>query len=400
MPFQIVRNSITSMQVDAIVNPTDASYSGSGGTDAAIHIAAGIALDEACSLLPPLATGQTAVTPGYDLPCRYIIHTVGPIWRGGSFREEAVLASCYQNALSKALALSCESVAFPLISSGTFGFPKDRVLKIALEAIGGFLMSHDMNVWIVVYDKESFSVSMDLLSDIDAYIDDEYVDLHASFNVRPPFSNLYHSESLNKAETEPEAFSDSSPFSSAPFFGEDEDELFSPEPPAPARPDSAPPVMHPAPAMEAHAPSPFTVHKKHSAARKQEPSLYDDTITYLFSELDQGFSESLLKLIDQRGLTDVECYKKANIDKRLFSKIRSNPDYHPSKQTVLAFAIALRLSLKETQKLLETAGLALSRSSKFDLIVKYFITTGQYDIYEINEVLYHFDQPCLGNVML
>ena len=143
MPFTIIRNDIVSVRADAIVNPTDSFFSGGGGTDQKIHGAAGYMLDLACASLPPLSVGQIAVTKGFDLPCSYILHTVGPIWEGGANGERELLTQCYQNALVKAKDLGCESIAFPLIASGTFGYPKDQVLQVALEAIGSFLLQNE-----------------------------------------------------------------------------------------------------------------------------------------------------------------------------------------------------------------------------------------------------------------
>lgn len=366
MPYQIVRNDITQMRVDAIVNPTDPVFSGSGGTDAQIHRVAGTKLRRACDRLPRLEQGQAAVTKGYLLPCRYVIHTVGPVWHDGTQGEKETLYACYHNALEAAARHRCETVAFPLIASGTFGYPKDRVLRIALEAIGDYLMTHDMTVYIVVYDKESYDVSKKLQADVQSYIDEHYIDFSPTFA-------KYNASS----QSEP-LFSDALPlwdredYKTTALFWEEQEILEEKriEPPFPAEAAQAP-----------------------KAAKKQN---FDK----LLSKLDEGFSGTLLRLIDERGMTDVQCYKRANIDKKLFSKIRSNPRYQPSKPTVIAFAVALELSLSDTKMLLEKAGLALTHSSRFDVIVEYFLETQQYDLMEINEVLYKYDLPCLGNVTI
>ena len=161
MPFSIVHSDITQMRVDAIVNPTDSRFSGSGGVDLAIHQAAGPDLAQACRQLKALRPSEIGVTGGYDLPCKYVLHTVGPVWKGGWANEQALLRGCYLNALLRAAELGAESVAFPLISAGTFGFPKDRVLSVAAEAIRDFLSlrDEDMRVFLCVYDRNAYRVS-------------------------------------------------------------------------------------------------------------------------------------------------------------------------------------------------------------------------------------------------
>ena len=339
MPYEIIRQDITKMQVDAIVDPTDYIYSGSGGTDARIHFAAGSELRTACDGLPLLKEGEVAVTGGFRLPCKYIIHTFGPVWQGGAFDERKKLAACYRNALHAAYERECESIAFPLISSGTFGFPKDRVLRIALDTITSFLMSHDMMVYLLVYDKTSYEISKKLQKDIDAFIDEHYIDCQQlKFD---PYTYTY----TPKGETN-----------------------------------------KPAPTVSAP-------HKEAVAAKPIQ------TLEEALSQKHESFSDALLRLITESGMSDAECYKRANITKQHFSKIRSNAHYQPTKQTVLAFAVVLKLSLEETKKLLEKAGLAFSSSNQADVIVEYFITTKKYDLNEINEVLYQYDQKCLGNVI-
>lgn len=371
MPYQIVRNDITQMHVDALVNPTDPMFSGSGGADAQIHRIAGSRLRCACDRLPRLEQGKTAVTKGYQLPCRYVIHTVGPVWHDGTQGEKETLYACYRNALETATRYRCETVAFPLIASGTFGYPKDKVLRIALEAIGDYLMTHDMIVYIVVYDKEAYAVSKKLQADVQSYIDEHYIDfsqIHAKYNA-PEQSETLFSDALPMWDRED--------YETTALLWEEQE--------APEETITPPPFPKPSASFSA---------EKASAPKGAKKERLDK----LLSELDEGFSGTLLKLIDERGMTDVQCYKRANIDKKLFSKIRSNPHYQPSKPTVIAFAVALKLSLADTKMLLERAGLALSHSSRFDVIVEYFLDTQQYDLMEINEVLYQYDLPCLGNV--
>ena len=330
MPLEIVRNDITKMHVDAIVNATDPTLSGGGGVDGAIHRAAGPQLEAACKALGGCKTGEAKVTEGFDLPCKYILHTVGPIWRGGAFGERALLTACYQNALALARARGCESVAFPLISSAAHGYPKAQALRVAVEAITEFLTENEMEVYIVVFTRDEVAVSEKLFQAVEQYIDDVYV------GERYDAPREMQRRAYSRQQTL------YAPAESAPRAGADLD------------------------------------------------------LETLLGQVDESFGQMLLRKIDEQGMTDAECYKRANVDRRLFHKIKNNPGYRPGKQTVLAFAIALRLSLAETKELLMKAGFALSHSNKVDIVVEYCIMDGNYDIFEINEVLFKFDLPPLG----
>lgn len=329
MPLEIVRNDITKMAVDAIVNAAKESLLGGGGVDGCIHRAAGPELLQECQTLGGCRTGEAKITGAYRLPCRYIIHTVGPVWNGGKYGEREQLASCYyRTSLALAKEHGCETVAFPLISSGVFGYPKDQALRVAMDAISEFLAENDMTVYIVIFDRAAYQIGNKLFADIAAYIDDHYVDAHTdSRRERMRRMGVVESRMLTAYEDAPMATS-----------GLDE----------------------------------------------------------ALAHLDTGFSETLLKLIDRSGKKDAEVYKKTNVDRKLFSKIRNNPDYKPSKPTAVAFAIALELSLPETRDLIARAGYALSPSSKFDVIIEYFIMQRDYDIFKINEALFAFDQSLLG----
>ena len=335
MPLIIVRNDITKMPVDAIVNAAKESLLGGGGVDGCIHRAAGPELLQECRTLGGCRTGEAKITGAYRLPCRYIIHTVGPVWNGGKYGEREQLASCYRTSLALAKEHGCETVAFPLISSGVFGYPKDQALRVAVDTISEFLAENDMTVYIVIFDRAAYQIGNKLFADIAAYIDDHYVDAHTD-------SRRERMRRMSVFESRAEAICESA---------------------------------MPTPMM----------------APKAAGGLDD-----LLAHLDAGFSETLLKLIDRSGKKDVEVYKKANVDRKLFSKIRNNPDYKPSKSTAIAFAIALELDLDETRDLIARAGYALSASSKFDVIIEYFIGQKKYDIFEINEALFAFDQSLLG----
>ena len=328
MPLEIVRNDITKMKVDAIVNAANETLLGGGGVDGCIHRAAGPELLAECRTLGGCKTGDAKITKAYRLPCQYVIHTVGPMWNGGSYGERKLLVSCYRTSLALAKEHGCETVAFPLISSGIFGYPKDQALRVAVDAISEFLAENDMTVYLVIFSRAAYAIGNKLFADIAAYIDDHYVDAHTDLRrERMRRMSVVESRMLTAYEDAPMAVG-----------GLDE----------------------------------------------------------ALAHLDAGFSETLLKLIDRSGKKDSEIYKKANVDRKLFSKIRNNPDYKPSKATAIAFAIALELNLDETRDLVARAGYALSASSKFDVIIEYFIRRKKYDIFEINEALFAFDQSLLG----
>ena len=357
MPLQIVRNDITKMSVDAIVNAANNSLLGGGGVDGAIHRAAGPRLLDECRTLCGCETGDAKVTRGYDLPCKYVIHTVGPIWQGGGHGERELLESCYKKSLMLAKEKKCETVAFPLISSGVYGYPKDQALHVAVNAIGEFLLDNDMTVYIVIFDRAAFTIGEKLFADIKEYIDDRYVDEHTDFR-RERMRGMMLSESVLLDIPAEDIAPPKKKRSVSDIFKRTKSNA-----------DNAP--------MQSFAAAPISLEE----AVKQ---------------IDESFSEMLLRKIDERGMTDAECYKKANIDRKLFSKIRSDRLYKPSKQTAIAFAIALELSLEEARDMLMKAGFALSRSNKFDIIIEYFIERGNYNIFEINEALFAFDQSLLG----
>lgn len=334
MFLEIVRNDITKMNVDAIVNAAKESLMGGGGVEGCIHRAAGPELLAECRTLDGCKTGHAKITKAYRLPCKYVIHTVGPVWQGGGRGEREQLVSCYRTSLGLAKEHGCETVAFPLISSGIFGYPKDQALRVAVDTIGEFLMDNDMTVYIVIFDCAAYQISGKLFSDIVEYIDDHYVDEYTD-------SRRKRMRGFTLKECMP------CELSMAPC----------------------------APTAE---------------------ETIGGNLDSLLATQDAGFSETLLKLIDRSGKKDSEIYKKANVDRKLFSKIRNNPDYKPSKSTAIAFAIALELNPDETRDFIARAGFALSHSNKFDVIIEYFINQGNYNIFEINEALFAFDQSFLG----
>ncbi len=350
MPLQIIRQDITKMQVDAIVNTTNEEMVGYSGVDLAIHTLAGADLDEECGGISPLGLGEAKITGGYNLPCKHVIHTSGPVWQGGLQGESLILRSCYIECLKVAVANGCQTVAFPLISSGVYNFPKDQVLKFAVQTITEFLFEHELTVYLCVHDKDSYTFSKQLFDDISEFISDEYVDEHdRDFYIDDEDADLYTDEDAD-------LYTDEECIEADKCL-----DLF-------------------------------------SLKSIRMCSEIGESLEEYVRDMDKPFAYRLFDLIDEKGITDVECYKRANVDKRTFSKIKSNPTtYKPSKQTAVAFAIALELSLSQTQELLATAGLALSGSLVFDKIIRYFIQKGIYNIFEINEALFEFDQPLLGN---
>ena len=338
MPFEIVRNDITNMYVDAIVNTANPRPVIGQGTDSRIHEKAGPGLLKARQSIGNIPVGCAAMTPAFDLHASCVIHTVGPVWMGGKCGEEQLLRSCYDNSLHLAARNGCQSIAFPLISSGNYGFPKDKALQIAISAFSTFLLEHEMQIYLVVFDRKAFKLSEQLFHGVASYIDQNYVDTcqQAMYEIEEEFSRSRRRRDMEIRESRMAM---------------------------PCAPMAAP----------------------------KATSLED-----MLRQADAGFTETLLKLIDQTGKKDSEIYKKALLTKQHFSKIRNNPNYKPTKPTAVALALALELDLEQTKDLIGRAGYALTNSSKFDLIIRYFIEQSNYNVVEINIALYEFDQSLLG----
>ncbi|MCD8150301.1 MAG: macro domain-containing protein [Clostridiales bacterium] len=359
MPFKIIRNDITKVKADAIVNTANPKPVYASGTDAAIYKAAGAdQLLVERKRIGEIERGQAAVTPAFALSAKYIIHTVGPAWIDGNHGEFDALSACYENSLEKAVDLKCKSIAFPLIATGVYGFPKDRALQIAITVISRFLLSNEMDIILVVFDRHAFELSGKLFRDVDAFIDENYVSKQRKKEYRENISGG-RSESINRRRNLDQSDRDGQKINERDILLAESVCM-----------DSAP-----------YAP----------VASAPEISL-DDAL----DNVGETFQQRLLHLIDESGLSDVDVYKRANLDRKLFSKIRCNENYKPRKKTALALAIALKLNLDDTVDLLQRAELALSPSSKSDLIVEYFISRQEYDIYNINMALFQHHQPILG----
>jgi Predicted phosphatase homologous to the C-terminal domain of histone macroH2A1 len=361
MPFQIIRNDITKVSADAIVNTANPKPQIGSGTDSAIYAAAGEThLLAERKKIGPIAPGLAVSTSAFALSAKYIIHTVGPSWTDGSHGERDILRSCYANSLALADALKCESIAFPLIATGVYGFPKDEALNIALSEIGRFLLTHEMMVILVVFDRRAMELSEQLVGGIEQYIDEhaahelrkaEYGGAFTSANRRRRMARLREEEELPALEM----------------------------------------------AETAAAPETEEITAALPLAAESLPGFGGQSLDEVLRGAGETFQQQLFRLIDERGLDDVTVYKKANIDRKVFSRIRCKADYRPKKKTAVAFAIALELDLQTTLDLLSRAGIAFSPSDAFDLIVSYFITNRNYDIYEINAALFKYGQPVLGD---
>lgn len=395
MPFLIVRDNIATMSVEAIVNPANTRLKAGGGACGAIFERAGREqLQKECDAIGYCDTGNAVITKGYRLNASYVIHTVGPVWRGGKQGEELLLRSCYQKSLQLAVDNKIKSIAFPLISSGIYGYPKEQALQIAIEEIKKFLENYDdedeIKVILVIFDKTAFQIGKQRHLKIQEYIDDHYVEPFESRYKRQQRENdlkfnLYQPKTIEKEEIEEEKqeekleeqkLEEKLDIAESPFLRK-----------------------YHLRASERKADKETVLEK--GSSNKNFYKLFNKssrkkTLEDCLSKLEETFSERLLRLIDESGKKDSEVYKKANIDRKHFSKIRSNPTYTPSKKTVIAFAIALELDLDDAKDLLASAGYALSRSNKFDIIIEYYLENEIYDIFEINEVLFAFEQPLLN----
>lgn len=359
MPFRIVVcEDISLMHVDAVVNAANPCLANDGfGVCGALFRGAGEErMAEACAAIGGCPVGGAVATPGFDLPAKYVIHAVGPVWEGGRADEERQLLSCYASALDLAADLGASSIALPLVATGLFGVPVRLGFDVACRAVAAFLGAHDQDVLLVVPERRAFDIGEALYSELERRIDDG-IERRGDVCAAPGLA----------------APGPAGPCLSAP---------------GPAELDEAvPPPVEPQGRLSRLA----------SSMRGRLKRAAPQELGELLGNLDASFSQTLLRLIDERGMSDAEAYRRANISRQLFSKIRSDSGYRPSKQTVLAFAVALELTLPETQDLLGRAGFALSHANAADVIVEYFIERGCYDLFLINEALFAFDQALLGS---
>lgn len=354
MPLLFVHGDITQFPCDAIVNAANPWLTGGGGVDGAIHRAAGPRLHEACVALGGCAVGEAKITDGFDLPCRYIIHTPGPVWRGGNSGEAKLLANCYTNSLRLAAEHDCETVAFPLISSGAYGYPKDEALEIATDTINAFLSENDMTVTLVFYDGTSLDLRSRLFDSIS-----QSIGVRRSSG-RSELSNLPSDVRFEEERCEKAALCEE-------------------------RIESAPRKYAP----------------RLQFSKQAAPAVSFDAVCGSAPDLDQflkqqdeGFRGMLIRKIGEKGWTDAQCYKKANVDRRLFNHIINDKVHNPKKKTVFAFILSLELDEREAREMLRKAGYAFAPSIT-DKIILWCINNREYDITKINEILFEYDQELL-----
>lgn len=353
MSFKIVRNDITKVKADVIVNTANPNPVCVSGTDLAIYEAAGKEklLAERAGI-GKIARGDVAVTNAYDLKAKYIIHTVGPVWTDGKHHEFEILENCYLKSLQKAIELGCESIAFPLISTGVYGFPKDRALQIAVSVFSQFLTENEIKIILVVFDKKSFQLSGQMVKDIDSYIDANYVR-----KVRRKEYPVQSRRSAGMRELSEEAFCEE--------------------------------------ILKREVEDSYPFEKDKNSAKLCMLSA-DIQLEEQLANIGVSFHDKLFELICEAHLDNKDVWKRANLDRKHFSKIQCDKNYHPKKKTVMALCIALQLNLEQSKDLLSRADWAFSPSSKVDLIVQKAIMDKQYDIMQLNVTLFKYTNEILG----
>ena len=378
MPFKIVRNDLTKMQVDVIVNTANKAPVYSTGTDTAVYKAAGEEeLLAERKKIGYMEEGEVAITPGFKLPAKYIIHAVSPWYIDGNSGEEEKLRSCYKNSLYLAAEHDCKSIAFPLISTGNLGYPKEEGMRIALDEINAFLMKHEMLVYLVVFDTKATELGFKLYPELEAYIDHHYV----CQKREEEYGDRYFG-SVRKDDPEYDGYQRQrkkleeklrrplinlqmpAPFASKSSYSDDVDG-----------------ACESSVVWEADDLSAFL--EENESALEERMNHMADT-----------FQEYLMYLIRTKKLTNAEVYKRAIVTKQLFSKMKLNPDYHPDKATAMRLCVGARLNLDETKDLLARAGYALSPCDKRDIIFSFFIEHEVFDMIEIDIALEEHGLPC------
>lgn len=359
MPFKIVRNDITKMQVDAIVNTANMLPIYSDGTDSAVYEAAGAEeLLAERRKIGELEEGQVAITPGFRLPAKYIIHAVSPMYIDGESGEKELLRSCYRRSLELACEKGCKSIAFPLIATGSFGYPKEEGMRIALDEINAFLMKQEMLIYLVVFDTEATRLGRNVYPELEEYIDKHYVEVQKKKEYWFPLQAAVTAAPIRRKANRSEL-----------LWEEDLCEM-----------DVAAPQMN-AVCWE----------------KLDEDELFEERESALedrLKHLTDTFQEYLMYLIESKGLANAQVYKGAYLTKQLFSKIKLNPDYHPDKGTALRLCVGAQLNLDETKDLLARAGYALSPCDKRDVIFSFFIEQEIYDMLDIDIALEEYGLPC------
>lgn len=429
MAFRIIRDDITKVKADAIVNTANPKPVYGAGTDSAIYLAAGrdrlLAAREA---IGDIETGTAKATDAFDLDAKYIIHTVGPVWIDGEKNEFEILKCCYENSLALAIELKCESIAFPLISTGSYGFPKAEALQIAVSVFGQILCDNEIEIILVVFDEASFQLSDSLVGEIDSFISDNYVEeqLVSEYEVLDDFDSsgdrrdLYgrcasHMPPFMTSQTAPRA-AQAMPMAAEPMF-----EAMEEEPKSSAKKEDSKKKEKKEKTRDKSKDKSFFKFARQSqilesedlaagAYFSKERNLFevDDKLDEAFDEafnkafdeefesLGMNFHDKLFELIDEAGVDNKDVWKLANLDRKHFSKLQCDVNCHPKKKTVMALCIALKLDIRQAEDLLARADWAFSPSSKFDLIVKKAILDRYYDINQLNLVLFKYTNEILG----
>lgn len=395
MPLYLVRQDLTKMTCDAIVSPSNTRLKPGGGLDAVIHEAAGPQLLEVCRTIGGCPVGEARSAPGFDLPCRWVIFTAGPVWRGGWLGERKKLERCYRSCFFEARRLGCKSLAIPLIGAGSNGVPLETAFSAALQGLEDCLLQSDMTIYLVVFDSRAFLLSGQLRDDVQSFIDDHYVREHLPPDNRSRYFSgeesaavVFDSDRDGRSDDAEETL-----FLSETISFEASCEAPSSQTPrrrAKERRHDEETFAQAAPALREKQPeNPITFEEGTGAPQFRTAPIHLDL------RVDEPFSLKLLRLIDRKKMDDVACYKKANVSRQTWYKIMNDPDYKPNKKTVLSFAVALELTLEETQMLLESVGYVLSQSSLFDVILMFCLSHGIHDVATIDAILFHYDQEML-----
>ena len=442
MAFQIVRNDITKMRTEAIVNTANEQVAVGPGCDYAVYMAAGY--DELFAYrkerVGVVPEGEVFLTPGFGLPARYIIHAVSPLYKSGTEGEEEKLRSCYRNSLLLAKENGIKSIAFPLIATGSFGYPKEEGMRIAVDEIHAFLLSNEMDVYLVVFSEKATAMGQRLWPKLEEYIDRHYVEE----KFREEYEDTERDrarrfrlleESRRREEFRHESVQADRERSSVPKSfdrptasrrsasksSDESDDLksfFHPEISRPiadslsSKPSGNAAALQPA---SGHVPSASkvpggSIFKKESEPQiesccEMEPESQEDESCFgskhvkrleeRIRHLSDTFSQYLIFLIQNKGMKNADVYRRAIVDKKTFSKIKNNTDYHPQKRTAMCLCVGAKLNLDESKDLLSRAGYALSPSDMTDVIFRYFIENGIYDMIELDLQLEEHGLPCI-----
>ena len=404
MSVTFIRSDITKLKVDAIVNAANNELRGGGGVDGAIHRAAGSELYAYCKTLGGCPTGGAKISPGFNLPAKYIIHTVGPVWRGGAFHEKTLLTSCYLRSLELAQKYNCTTVAFPLISAGAYGYPYNDALQVAYDTCNLFLKETkaDIDIFIVLY-QGSPNVRRHTNRTV-FELPDNAMFTHVAAYIRENYHFDAEEAKMTEADSPEDGVLDSSGF----IFSEPDIRFqMASEPPTQSKKIRAAKKakkqftdfeegldfscdMGSASAMADSLPAPAK-EKKLLSKRRFQMASGDLAGPWMLDRenlsVEETFTQMLLRFMEEKHMTPPELYNNACLDRKLFSKIQSNIDYQPKKYTAVRLALALQLSPEETDALLETAGFALSRSKITDLVISYCIANNKRAVWEVNGIL-------------